>query len=93
MTNQPTHAKIKMIDEILNNGTHKYSVVYDIGFPVEESADNETELLKILKDIWKRIQNGDDYPIAVKVYNDKDEDITEGVYIETIVNEIMEGKI
>ena len=65
----------------------KYKVVFDNGKPYEESFKNQNDLKKALKRFYDENKD-DDSPFDVKVYDEKENDITETQAIDEIVNEI-----
>lgn len=67
-----------------------YTITIDYGKPYEETAQSETELKKVLSDLYALSQTEEFAYLDLVVYNDKDEDITESQYIQGIITDIIQ---
>lgn len=69
--------------------TTKFKIVFDTGKPYEVSCKNEEELRSELKKFY--IENkGNDYQYDAKVFNDKNEDISESQSMSEMMADIIE---
>ena len=66
-----------------------YKIVVDNGKPYEVIAENEKELIAELKSQYLESQIEDYAYFDVKVYDEKDEDISESQFITELIGEIM----
>lgn len=65
-----------------------YKVVFDNGKPYEETFKGEEALKEALTEFYDLNKDGE-YPFDSKVYNSKDEDITESQFINEMVADII----
>jgi predicted house-cleaning noncanonical NTP pyrophosphatase (MazG superfamily) len=90
--NQPSNTKATTQNPVLiltanhyDLNKPKYKIVVDNGKPYEVKAYGDEDLKELLKDKFQESQNEEYSYFDVKVFNDKDEDIS-----EKMISEIMD---
>lgn len=66
-----------------------YKIIFDSGKPFEVIAETDEALEKALRDFYEYNKDSD-YDYDAKVYNEKDEDITESQLIQEMIGGIIE---
>lgn len=67
----------------------KYKIVFDSGKPFEVICESDEALEKALRDFYEYNKDSD-YQYDAKIYNEKDEDISEAQFIQEMIGEMIE---
>lgn len=67
----------------------KFTVVLDAGKPYEKRVSGRRGLKKVLKDFYLENKNNEHH-FDVHVYDEKGDDVTEGMVVQTLIGEILE---